>query len=1718
MAAAAFEELGVAPELIAAVEDLGWTLPTPVQAEAVPLILGGGDVMAVRSRSGASGASGRSGGSRPTNATTAAPPPPLLPPQAAETGSGKTGAFALPVLQIVHETLQAWARGAAMHGGGGAASAAPAAPRRRCELSSEDRDAALSVRDGTACQCRDERAWGGGRATLGAFAGRVYYEAEVCDEGLCRVGWATHAASYDIGTDRQSFGYGGTGKRSHGRQFEDYGGPFGAGDVVGACLDAESGALSFTKNGEPLGAAFTLPQILRGQARRTRTRTRAGAGALDGRRPSRVPPPAPTRAAPRRCVAQVLYPAVCLKNAELRLNFGDAPFKFGPPPGFVGIAQAPPDVTATAAAAAAAAASSSAARQPLCVVLEPSRDLAEQTHKCFEAYGRRLTAPPLAALRAGAEIVVATPGRLMDFVESGKLPLGRVRFLVLDEADRLVADAADVVAKLFARLPKGGAGAARLQVLMFSATLHSPEVKRLAATVCQQPLLVDLKGKDAVPETVDHVLVRVDPAADGSWLQTTPKVFTDGVHALDTVGPASRTPEAASEGVKRLKQRLLARLLDAHAAAGQALIFCRTNHDCDNLERFLNALGGGGGGRARGPRESGKEHPYSCLVLAGARSMDERRAALQAFKDGGVRLLIATDVAARGLDVSGLPCVINMTLPDRSEDYVHRVGRVGRADHMGLAISLVSTVPEKVWFCTVKGLKPWLQPDASNTKTQEQGGHTVWYDEPGLLASIEARLSAPIPPLNDDLSLPAGIAARLAGEGGAYGQARGGAAGCAEAAERLAGIRQNVEALAQLERQAQTSFLLLKRKLSGACVSAFYAVVLAMMMTSAEDSEATLQRDAVLEGVLVLLVAVIVVEFARTQLREHRREAAQHAAAARGCADGGRRPASSKPLLTAAADDTQDAVAYTARDQRQLQLACAAPERSAAPAAGACEPLGLDLGRGAAPCWALPGAAPPCAGADGAGSSAWREVPDVVFSDVMERLPAADQGTMRLVCSAWLGCARRMVTRLRPHHFPVAEVVAGFPGLKALDLSNCTKDITPAKLRLLRRLPELGEVVLGCHHRLIASAITDTCIAELVLLTRLHTLNLSQCVHVGDGGMMSLVYLRGLRSLNISGCVAVTDIGIMMVAQLTNLTSLDMPWCVKVTNIGLKALTPLTRLASLNISGCQLISEAGMAVLSTFTSLERLSLLNLGYSKVCVTDASLGRLSGLTKLRSLNIGSMQLANKLVTDESMALIAGRFTGLTQLGLMSLAITDTGVAHLTRLGALQALNLRGCAKVSSACLRHLSTLRGITDLCLLHNSRLEVDDACLSSLAQLPNLQILGLGNFQVNANASETCLVPLARSRQLLVLSVAFFTGRFGAETCEMLGGMTSLQHLDLQGSQHADAGLLAAAGRLTALQSLHLSRCVQVDDAALGHITGLTQLHTLNISICPKVTDAGLASVMRLRNLTHLLAQQCRDVTDAGVALLGRLTKLQVLDLSLCERVTGSGFAAFGGCRHMATLSLNGCASLNDGGLRAIGRMASLSKLDLSNCQLITDAGVSYLRGLIELTGARRARVRERCAPHRNAAVPPLTARPRPTAASPPPPPAGLDLALCVRVGDAALAAVASSMHQLATIKVNGCVRVTDAGVAEVCRIASLLTLHLDRCVHVTDAGLRCLTRLTGLTSLRISRCPNITDAGVSALSRLSRLSTLSLAQCPRVTDAGLLALAPLTTLASLEF
>ncbi len=225
----AFEEIGVLPELIRAVDELGWTLPSAIQAEAIPLLLGGGDVLA-----------------------------------AAETGSGKTAAFALPMLQLVHEALRRGQGSAHVPSSPTSSSAAGSASSASSSsisddhvdnnehlpapvvLNSSDREPMLSISpDGLSCQSRAENAWQGVRATVGAHGGKVCFEVAIEDDGLCRIGWSTQAAALEIGADAHSFGFGGTGKKSHAKKFDSYGKPFGRGDSLCCALDWETRQISY---------------------------------------------------------------------------------------------------------------------------------------------------------------------------------------------------------------------------------------------------------------------------------------------------------------------------------------------------------------------------------------------------------------------------------------------------------------------------------------------------------------------------------------------------------------------------------------------------------------------------------------------------------------------------------------------------------------------------------------------------------------------------------------------------------------------------------------------------------------------------------------------------------------------------------------------------------------------------------------------------------------------------------------------------------------------------------------------------------------------------------------------------------------------------------------------------------------------------------------------------------------------------------------------------------------------------------------------------------------------------------------------------------------------------------------------------------------------------------------------------------------------------------
>jgi len=745
---AAFEELGVCPEIIRAIEEQGWLLPTGVQQEAVPLILTGGDVLA-----------------------------------AAETGSGKTGAFGLPILQVVSETLANVAVASV--------NLSSSSPTDEVRLSMDDKDAGFSVSpDGLQCQSRHDRQWSGGRGTTGVKGGKYYYEAFVAQDGISRLGWSTAAATLELGVDKHGFGYGGTAKKSHNKQFDSYGQTYGNGDYIGVLLDQQAGSIGYTKNGQEMGEAFAVPANMRGQA---------------------------------------LFPAVCLKNAELHLNFGSATFRHAPPNGYVAMHEvsAAHRTSLQGGAPEPTSGGKNKHRIPLAIILEPTRDLAEQTHKCMVDMSAYLNSPPLKIvllvggsdagaqlreIKSGCDIVVGTPGRMEDFVQSNKLSLDGIRFFCIDEADRLLDTGnLDSMLKMHRKCPKMGAYG-RLQSLMFSATLHSPEIRDLATQLCVNPIWVDLKGKDHVPETVHHLVIPVDPANDSSWAKNKPLVPTDSVHQRDNCAPNNKSKESLSEAIKRLKPAKLVQVIQA-VGMDQCLIFCRTNLDCDNLEKYFVELGGGR--QFNGKAESGVENPFSCVVLAGSRQNHQRQAAMQAFKEGDVRFLICTDVAARGIDIKGLPYVINLTLPDKDEDYIHRIGRVGRAECMGLAISFVALAPEKVWYYDKK---KW-GTDVNKLSTElavidksgapKSGGCCTWYDETKLLAAVEARLKKKITVVSDPASLKQHIGSQSDGGAVQYGQEKSGVQS-AMLNEHVEALRPAVQVLTELERDAQHSFWAMK--------------------------------------------------------------------------------------------------------------------------------------------------------------------------------------------------------------------------------------------------------------------------------------------------------------------------------------------------------------------------------------------------------------------------------------------------------------------------------------------------------------------------------------------------------------------------------------------------------------------------------------------------------------------------------------------------------------------------------------------------------------------------------------------------------------------------------------------------------------------------------------------------------------------------------------------
>jgi ATP-dependent RNA helicase RhlE len=278
-------------------------------------------------------------------------------------------------------------------------------------------------------------------------------------------------------------------------------------------------------------------------------------------------------------------------------------------------------------------------RAPRALVLVPTRELAAQVGEAFVQYGRHLQQrcvlifggvsprPQVDALGDGVDLVVATPGRLLDHANERAIDLSRVRYLVLDEADRML-DMGFIrdIRRVLALLPR------ERQNLLFSATF-SDEIRSLAHGLLRDPLTVEVARRNAPAELVEH---RVHLVENGD------------------------------------KRAVLSHLL-REVTNDQTLVFTRTKHGANRLSDQLSRDG------------------IHCAAIHGNKSQSARTRALSDFKDYKVQVLVATDIAARGIDITELPQVVNYELPHVPEDYVHRIGRTGRAGSAGRALSLVST-------------------------------------------------------------------------------------------------------------------------------------------------------------------------------------------------------------------------------------------------------------------------------------------------------------------------------------------------------------------------------------------------------------------------------------------------------------------------------------------------------------------------------------------------------------------------------------------------------------------------------------------------------------------------------------------------------------------------------------------------------------------------------------------------------------------------------------------------------------------------------------------------------------------------------------------------------------------------------------------------------------------------------------------------------------------
>ena len=322
-------------------------------------------------------------------------------------------------------------------------------------------------------------------------------------------------------------------------------------------------------------------------------------------------------------------------------------------------------------------------RHPRALVLAPTRELALQVGESIKTYARKVSKrctvvhggvrinPQIARLRRGVDILVATPGRLLDLAGQRHLNLSRIEFLVFDEADRMLdLGFSEEISEILDLVPE------ERRTMLFSAT-YTPQIRDLAGRMLQDPEQIEVTPSLTAAESV-----------------------VQKVHLVD-----------------RSNKRALLIHLVTRGDWRRVLVFTRTKHGANRLTEQIAA------------------HRITVAAMHGNKSQSFRTRTLEAFKNGEIRILVATDVAARGLDISNLPYVVNYDMPGIPEDYVHRIGRTGRAGVSGIAVSLVSHDEKRYLQAIEKLLKQKIPVETVDGYTEDSDVPDYVLYRPGSAAS-----------------------------------------------------------------------------------------------------------------------------------------------------------------------------------------------------------------------------------------------------------------------------------------------------------------------------------------------------------------------------------------------------------------------------------------------------------------------------------------------------------------------------------------------------------------------------------------------------------------------------------------------------------------------------------------------------------------------------------------------------------------------------------------------------------------------------------------------------------------------------------------------------------------------------------------------------------------------------------------------------------------------